>query len=87
MVRCLIGLCVSALLPGMCMADVFDEMLPAPREVERRGGSIGGFGLANVEVRRASVPGAPAKTADEAYILEITPSNVCITAASKRGEH
>lgn len=86
MVRCLIGLCVSALLPGMCMADVFDEMLPAPREVERRGGSIGGFGLANVEVRRASVPGAPAKTADEAYILEITPSNVCITAASMRGE-
>ncbi len=86
MARCLVGVCIGIALSGMCRADVLDEMLPAPREVERRNGSIGEFGLANVEVRRAPVPGAPAKTADEAYILEITPSNVCITAASMRGE-
>lgn len=78
------GMCLS--VAATCAADALDELLPVPREIERRSGSIGEFALANVDLRRAPVPGAPEKTADEAYILEVTPSNVCITASSKRGE-
>lgn len=81
-----IGLGLGLLVAVSCPADALDELLPAPRQVERRAGSAGEFDLANVEVRRAAVPGAPEKTADEAYVLEVSPSNVCITAASRRGE-
>lgn len=68
------------------LTDALDDLLPAPRRVERRTGVLREYDLANVVVRRGVVPDAPAKTADEAYVLDIAPTGVVITAATPRGE-
>jgi len=60
-----------------------DDLLPRPVRVEMRPGT----GSATpVRTIRAPVSGAPSAVAAEAYVLDIAPSGVTITASDSRGE-
>ena len=66
---------------------IVDELMPRPvRAVASIDQTAEGAGLGNVVVVRGDVPGAPAATADEAYILDVGPDGVTITAPGPRGE-
>ena len=68
-------------------ATVLDDLMPAPkRVVAADSDSVPGSAIAKVTVKRDAVPGAPAATADEAYVLDISRDGVTITAPSPRGE-
>jgi hypothetical protein len=67
-------------------ADVLDDLMPVPAKVERLGGVASPSALENVSYGKGPVPGAPAATADEAYVLEITAAGVRIAAQGGRGE-
>ena len=71
-------------------ASVFDELMPRPVKVEAAATDetsvVPVAALGNVTVIRGPVPGAPAATADEAYILEIGPDGAKITASGPFGE-
>ncbi len=66
-------------------ATAFDELMPRPVEVEAAAmdeTSVAPVAaLGNVTVIQGQVPGAPAATADEAYILEIGSDGAKITAS------
>ena len=67
--------------------DPLGSLLPRPVRVERLDGSCDVCSPALVkETVRAPVPGAPAATADEAYVVEVLPGKVVITAPTTRGE-
>ena len=69
---------------------VFDELMPRPVKVEMaaagEASAVPATALGNVTVIRGAVPGAPAATADEAYVLEIDEEGAKITAPGPRGE-
>ena len=64
-------------------ATAFDDLVPAPRVVEVRSGTV----VANIPVRsaRGAVAGAAAPVADEAYALDIRPDEIVMTALSPNG--
>ena len=70
-------------------ADVsgsLDLILPHPQSVVRMGGTVAeDIVCGSPAVIRASVPGAPARTADESYRLDIGEKGAVITAPSDRG--
>ena len=66
--------------------NVLDELMPIPAQVTVRGGSVPMEHLKDVKAVRSAVTEAPAATADEAYILDIAPEGVTITASGPRGE-
>lgn len=69
-------------------ADVYDEVLPALRSVDRcaAGSTVAADVLARVSVRRGTVPGAPADVADQAYAIDITAAGARVTAGGAAGE-
>ena len=70
-----------------CQATVFDELMPRPvRSIQSEGQTVLAERLQNVKVVKGPVPDAPAATADEAYILDISSDGVRITAPGPRGE-
>lgn len=73
-----LALCVSAI--------PLDELTPEPRIAAATGGVAGMAAVANVTVRKGDVTGAPAGVADEAYAIDVTASNVTITARGDGGE-
>ena len=81
---------VSGSTCGECLADrmrpPLDELMPVPAKVEAA--ATDGTSVVPVEatVVRGEVPGAPAATADEAYMLDISTDGVKITAPGPRGE-
>ena len=70
-----------------CEATAMDELMPRPAQVvANRNQTVAAERLRNVVVARGEVPGAPATTADEAYVLEIAPDGARITAPGPFGE-
>ena len=71
-------------------ATAFDELMPRPVKVEAAATDetsvVPVAALGNVTMIRGQVPGAPAATADEAYVLEIGSDGVKITASGPFGE-
>ena len=71
-------------------ATAFDELMPRPVKVEAAATDemsvVPVAVLGNVTVIRGQVPGAPAATADEAYVLEIESDGAKITASGPFGE-
>ena len=61
-----------------------DELMPEPRSVELREGRVAAS--AKVNTVHGTVLGAPAAVADEAYVLDVAPGGVTITAAGRAGE-
>ena len=80
----------GAAQPAPSNPSVLDELMPRPVKVETAATGetpvVPAAALANVTVVRETVPGAPAATADEAYILEIGSNGAKITAQSPFGE-
>ncbi|MBR2839456.1 MAG: family 20 glycosylhydrolase [Kiritimatiellae bacterium] len=67
--------------------SVLDELMPVPAKVELLPGSaVANAATAKVEAVRGEVPGAPAATADEAYVLEVSACGARITSPTPRGE-
>ena len=62
-------------------ADVYDEVLPLLRSVERceKSETANVDALSRITVRRGEVEGAPANVADQAYVLEIGAKGVRVT--------
>ena len=83
-------ICVMAFAAAQGVAahtsDVLDDLMPVPAMVKRTGGTADVSALRKIAVERATVPDAPAATADEAYVLEIAPDGVSIVAPTARGE-
>ena len=75
---------MNFLLAVVMSASAIDLLMPQPQAVEKRGGFMPPD--ASVSVVCAQVAGAPAETADEAYVLDVTPTGVTITASSPQGE-
>jgi len=79
-------LCLTlAAAASSSLGGALEELLPMPREAVRRYGEVDAVSVPTT-VRRVAVPDAPAETADEAYVLEVTPTGTVITASSERGE-
>ena len=80
--------------PGKTLFDelmpLFGELMPRPVRVEAAATDetsvVPVAVLGNVTVIRGQVPGAPAATADEAYVLEIESDGAKITASGSFGE-
>ena len=62
-----------------------DNLLPVPRRIERRTGTVP-KAASHVKALRGEVPGAPADVGAEAYVLDVAPEGVTITASDPRGE-
>ena len=75
-----------ALIGTTAVGAPLDELVPEPRRVEPREGALEAQAAANVKRVTAAVPGAPQAVADEAYILEVSPQGVTVTAAARPGE-
>ena len=75
-----------ARVPERAASAALDELMPVPVKVEAREGCADAAAIGKVKVVKAAVPGARAETADEAYILEVAPSGVTITAPTARAE-
>ena len=70
-----------------CESASFDELMPRPvRSLQSKDQTVPVERLQNVKVAKGLVPGAPAATADEAYILEIDADGAQITAPGPFGE-
>lgn len=65
-------------------AGVLDLLMPQPQVAEIRPG-FAELGTP-VCVRTGAVPGAPSETADEAYVLDVSPTGVTVVAATSQGE-
>ena len=79
--------CASGDRLSVCESSSFYELMPRPvRSIQSEGQTVLAERLQNVKVVKGPVPGAPAATADEAYILDISPKGVRITAPGPRGE-
>lgn len=65
-------------------AGVLDLLMPQPQVAEIRSGFA--EREAPVTVRVGAVPGAPSETADEAYVLDVSPTGVTVTASTPQGE-
>ena len=84
---------MKSLLGGLALlcacsawGDAFDDLVPAPRSVTRTAGTIESAKIrTEVKVETGTVPGAPSATADEAYVLDVTPTGAVITASTPRG--
>ena len=74
--------CAAACVPE----DALRELMPVPVKVTPLGGVADAAAIGRVHVVTAPVPGARAETADEAYILEVAPGGVTVTAPTRRGE-
>ena len=75
--------------PSLATGDVtvLDELMPVPASiVAAKSDTVPPRALSKVAVVRGNVVGAPAATADEAYVLDITRGGVTITAPGPRGE-
>ncbi len=68
-------------------ASALDELMPVPVSVVRASGgaTVSAEALSNVTAVSGSVPGAPARVAQESYRLEIGVKGVKITAPTERG--
>lgn len=67
--------------------SALDELMPRPvRCIQSADQTVPTERLQNVSVEKGPVPGAPAATADEAYVLEIGPDGAKITAPGPFGE-
>ena len=62
-----------------------DELLPAPQRIERDDAHTAAADTP-VTFKKGAVAGAPARTADQAYCLEIRRDGIVITASGKAGE-
>ena len=63
-----------------------DDLLPRPQRIARRKGwGFAVVALKNVKIVHGCIEGAPARTADEAYRLEIGRTNVTIVASTEKG--
>ena len=70
-----------------CEATTMDELMPRPAHVvANRNQTVAAERLRNVVIAHGEVPGAPAATADEAYVLEIASDGARITAQGPFGE-
>ena len=79
------GSCGSNSQPSTLNSQL-SNLMPVPVKVEAREGCADAAAIGKVKVVKAAVPGARAETADEAYILEVAPSGVTITAPTARAE-
>ena len=95
MARSAVAVFLSSVLLAGCVtpgfaphgATVLDDLMPAPKRIVARvDRTVSVARLSNVTVVRGEVPGAPAATADEAYVLDIGEDGVKITAPGPRGE-
>ena len=78
--------CVAAISVEPPERSVLRELMPIPVKVDCKDGFAEVSELQKIAVERAAVPGAPAATADEAYVLEIGSGGVKIVASGVRGE-
>ena len=77
--------CAGQLMP--CETTAMDELMPRPAQVVvNRNQTVAAERLRNVVVAHGEVPGAPAATTDEAYVLEIASDGARITAPGPFGE-
>lgn len=65
-------------------SDALDLLLPRPRTVVRRVGTVAGS--APVRIVHESVPGAPVLTSDQSYWIGIGENGIEIRATGKKGE-
>ena len=63
-------------------AGVLDLLMPQPQVAEIRSGFA--EREASVTVKVGAVPGAPSETADEAYVLDVSPTGVTVVATTMR---
>ena len=75
---------MNVLSSALLAASALDLLMPQPQTVEKRGGFMPPD--ASVSVVCAQVAGAPSETAGEAYVLNVTPTGVTITASTSQGE-
>ena len=64
-------------------AGPLEDLVPRPVKVEARAGVSA---ATDVRTVRGAVPGAPDAVVGEAYVLEVAPEGVTVTAADERGE-
>ena len=80
----IVGAAMAGLAVGQAVcADVFDELLPRPVNVER---AAGWSKAESVTVVRGTVAGAPKKVSDQAYCVVIRSDGVTVTAGGEAGE-
>ena len=77
-------ICFSSMVAAA--ASALDLLLPKPVRAEAGKGVADAAACSKITAVKGNVPGAPAAVAVEAYVLEITPSGVKITASDPRGE-
>ena len=79
--------CANGNRLAVCESTTFDELMPRPAHYILNGDrTVAAERLRDVTVVKGTVPGAPAATADEAYILEIGSDGAKITAPGPFGE-
>jgi len=66
-------------------AGPLEELMPVPREVTARSGTVSGKALDDIRFAEAAVAGAPEAVADQAYVLEVTGEGVKVTASGRDG--
>ena len=83
-----VALVACAGVPCLSRASAIDDLLPAPARVERaeKGAAVPVANLSKVRVERGSVPGAPARTAEESFSIAISADGVLVTAPGEKGE-
>ena len=83
-IACLAGLVAEAGL-SEGSSDALDLLLPRPRSVSRRSGTIDGE--SPVRIVRGTVPNAPARMSSQSYRVTIAAEGVEIMASGDGGEH
>lgn len=87
LLRTFFRLFAFAALPaiGLAAQSPLGDLIPEPQRVEARAGFVGKDALASVREIDGPVAGAPAAVADEAYVLEVAPDGVTVTATARAG--
>ena len=82
------GMCAALAAFGFgtaVAAGPLDELMPVPQKVTALTGAVSGKALGDVRFVDGSVEGAPAAVADQAYLLEVAPNGVTVTASGRDG--
>ena len=82
------GMCAALAAFGFgtaVAAGPLDELMPVPQKVTALTGAVSGKALGDVRFVDGSVEGAPAAVADQAYLLEVAPHGVTVTASGGDG--
>lgn len=68
------------------VCDVYEKVLPALREVGITDETVPSAALGKITVTRGKIGGVPENVADQAYVLDIRPNGVSVTAGGEAGE-